>query len=129
MVSAVDRAKRALVSRLKALGRKYDVRLDVDRNAADQDVRSAFRKMSRKSHPDRGGDVQDQSSLNAAYEAWMDAVKAASRGVGRPKKSGASGDLVSDECQKPGFRFRSVGVLLSYQKFGDSAFWTRFLSF
>ena len=129
MVSAVDRAKRALVSLLKKLAKKYDLRLDVVRDSPDLDVHTAFRKLSRKSHPDRGGAVQDQSSLNTAYEACNDALKISASSMGRPKKNGSTGDLVSTDREKPDYNFRSIGVLLTFQKFADFACWFEFLAF
>ena len=64
MVSAVDQAKRALVSLLKSLATTYSLVLSVTRDAPDKDVRSAYRKVSRKVHPDRGGSAEHQTALN-----------------------------------------------------------------
>ena len=55
MVSGVDRAKRALVTLLRQLAAVYAVSLAVTRDSADSAVRTAFRKLSRKTHPDHGG--------------------------------------------------------------------------
>ena len=55
MVSAVDRARRALVSVLRQLAALYAVVLDLARESADSAVKTAYRKVSRKAHPDRGG--------------------------------------------------------------------------
>ena len=55
MVSAVDRAKRALVSVLRQLAALYSVVLDLTRESADSAIKTAYRKVSRKAHPDRGG--------------------------------------------------------------------------
>ena len=57
MVSETDRTKRALVSLLKTLAGIYAVTLNVTRESSDKDVSSAYRKLSRKTHPDRGGQV------------------------------------------------------------------------
>ena len=54
MVSETDRTKRALVSLLKTLAGIYAVTLNVTRESSDKDVSSAYRKLSRKTHPDRG---------------------------------------------------------------------------
>ena len=72
IVSASDRAKRFLVSLLKTLATTYGVVLQLSRDAADADVISAFRKVSRKAHPDRGGSIADQTALNNARDAWQD---------------------------------------------------------
>ena len=66
MVSAIDLAKRALISLLKALGTAYGLAFAITRDAADKDVRTAYRKLSRKAHPDRGGNPEHQTKLNAS---------------------------------------------------------------
>ena len=55
MVSAIDRAKRALVALLKRLAAVYVVELSLTRDSADAAVRTGYCKLSRKSHPDHGG--------------------------------------------------------------------------
>ncbi len=50
MVSEVDRAKRALVTLLRRLASLYAVTLDLTRDSLDADVRTAYRKVSRKTH-------------------------------------------------------------------------------
>jgi len=129
MVSAIDRAKRALVKLLKQLAKGYDLQVDVVRESADSVVRSAYRKVSRRTHPDRGGDAQDQVALNNAYNAWEESLKQPWPSRGRPRHAGPTGDLVMESRQKPEFRFDSVGVLLTYQKFSDKSCWKRFLTF
>ena len=54
MVSAIDRAKRALVTLLKSLATVYGLVLSVTRDATDKEILSAYRKVSRKAHPDQG---------------------------------------------------------------------------
>ena len=54
-VSARDRARRALVSVLQQLAALYSVILDVTRESPDSAIKTAYRKVSRKAHPDRGG--------------------------------------------------------------------------
>jgi hypothetical protein len=68
MVSAIDRAKRALVALLKHLARVYGVTVDGTRDSADKDVRRAYRQVSRRAHPDHGGNEEHQKSLNNAYD-------------------------------------------------------------
>ena len=60
MVSASDHAKRVLVSLLRTLAATYGVVLQLSRDSPDVDIRSAFKKVSRKAHPDQGGSVADQ---------------------------------------------------------------------
>ena len=64
MVSSVDRAKRALVSLLLRLAKLYAVLLDISRESTDADTRRSFKKVSRKTHPDRGGSGEHQQSLS-----------------------------------------------------------------
>jgi DnaJ-class molecular chaperone len=85
MVSAIDLAKRALVKRLKRLALVYKVVLTLDRLSTDAQVRTAYRKVSTKTHPDHGGDTEHQKEVNAAHDAWQDALKG-----GRGKRDGVS---------------------------------------
>ena len=55
MVSAADQAKRALASVLRSLLSLYSVALVITRDSADAEIRTAYRTLSRKTHPDRGG--------------------------------------------------------------------------
>ena len=129
MVSAVDRTKRALVSLLKSLAVVYRVVLSVTRESSDQDVRTAYRKLSRKVHPDHNGDEEHQKSLNNAYEEWQTAEKERkqqSTGPGRPVAQSTS---KHEQRRGPGFRFQGVGVLLTFQKFEDEGVWQRFVAF
>ena len=70
MVSVTDKCKRALVSLIRSLALFHQVVTTVTRDSADVDVRKAYRTLSKKTHPDHGGHVQDQQRLNAAYEEW-----------------------------------------------------------
>ena len=90
MVSAIDRAKRLSVCLLKSLATTYGVVLQLSRDAADAEVTSAFRKVSRKAHPDQGGSVADQTALNNARDAWQDAVKEVAGKHGAGKKKGTA---------------------------------------
>ena len=63
MVSAIDRAKRSFVALLKTLAATYGLTLVLNRDSADADVRSAFKKVSRKVHPDQGGSGADQTRM------------------------------------------------------------------
>ena len=85
MVSELDRAKRTLVTLIKSLAALYSVVVEVVRDSDDAVIRGAFRKVTRKVHPDRGGNEADQKRLNEAYESWCKAGREkGSRG--RPKK-------------------------------------------
>jgi hypothetical protein len=86
MVSAIDRAKRALVTVIKYLAGVYGVAADVNRDSKDDVLRKAYRKLSVKVHPDKGGKSEEQAFLNGAYEAWLAANQAQ---TGKPKASPA----------------------------------------
>ena len=51
--------------------------LGVDRNASPDQIKSAYRKMAAKHHPDRGGDTAAFQSVQAAYETLSDPNKRA----------------------------------------------------
>ena len=74
MVSEVDRAKRALVAVFLLAG-VYSVRVDLNRDCEDSVLRKAYRALSRKVRPDKGGQQDHQQKLNAAYEAWCEALR------------------------------------------------------
>ena len=67
MVSAVDQAKRALISLINLLSQIYKFRVTVTRDSGDADVSKAYRALSKKVHPDKGGKTEDQKKLNNAY--------------------------------------------------------------
>ena len=75
MPSPADVAKRDLVKLLKTLAVKYGVQLEVTRDSCEKDVVKAWRKLSLKLHPDKGGDAQDFAKLSAANDAWQDLLK------------------------------------------------------
>jgi curved DNA-binding protein len=51
--------------------------LGVDRNANPEQIKSAYRKMAAKHHPDRGGDTAAFQNIQAAYETLSDPNKRA----------------------------------------------------
>ena len=89
MPSATDVAKRALVSLLRTLAVAYGVALTLKRDAPDKEVSGAYRKVSRKTHPDRGGKTEDQTSLNNAHDAW-EAAKRAAKPRGKHERIGGA---------------------------------------
>mgnify|MGYP000647761293 CR=1 FL=1 len=68
MVSGVDTAKRMLVTLLKSLAGIYGVVLVLTRESTDKEVKVAYKKVSRKTHPDQGGQPERQKALNAARD-------------------------------------------------------------
>ncbi len=57
MPSDLDIAKRELVKLLRELAAKYRVSFSLTRESSNKDVTQAFKKVSLKVHPDKGGDV------------------------------------------------------------------------
>ena len=63
-MSPTQLLKRALVTILLELARKYCLDLSLSRDSADADVKKAFRKVVVKAHPDKpGGSVAAKTSL------------------------------------------------------------------
>ena len=125
-VSAVQPAKRAFVVVINVLAGRHGVEVHISRDSPAADLRSADRQVSLRVHPDRSGHGEDQKHLNAAHEAWFQAVTAA-KGRGRPHvaqcggaDAGGSGAMAlilpagqGRPRQEQGFRIRSRGVLLT----------------
>ena len=68
MVSTLDAAKRVLVVLLRTLAATYNCAVGVTRDSSDAVIRKAYRTMSLKTHPDKGGAEEDQQNLNNAYQ-------------------------------------------------------------
>ena len=58
-VTELQRAKRALLAVMLALGRLYGCILGVNRDSPDQEVTSALRRLVKMVHPDKGGKAAD----------------------------------------------------------------------
>ena len=134
MVSSVDIAKRMLVTLLKSLAGIYSVVLGLTRESTDTQVKAAYKQVSRRAHPDQGGEAKHQASLNAARDSWEDALRASkcrgSIGTANKNKGKTSTGLLPVHVERhasPGFRVQGVGVLLTYQKFSDTGCWQTFL--
>ena len=70
MVSAIDKSKRILVTLVRTLAAVYGIAVAVTRDSLDAGVRKAYRTISKKAHPDHGGNPDDQKRINAAYKLW-----------------------------------------------------------
>ena len=139
--SAAQKAKRALVSIVLALAAAYNIVVNVSRDSSDSDVTQAYRKVSRRVHPDKGGSVADQQRLNAARASWEEARQQTS-GRGRPRgaqnapaaggvaRAGVPPELPGEPLAGDGkvYRVRTEAVLLTYQGF-SLAQWPRLVSF
>ena len=128
-----QRAKRALVTLLLSLASAYGLQLSLTRESADVDVTRAFRRVSVKVHPDKGGAAADAQRLNAARDAWLAANRDA-KAPGRPARPQAEPPTPSAAVAngREGFRIRSEAVLLTYQSWPAAeapAVWQRFCAF
>ena len=107
MPSEVDLAKRELVKVLRALAAKYKVTLSLTRESSNQDVDKAFRRVSLKVHPDKGGSLADFQKLSATNDAWKDLLKSASapgrppQNPGPPKRDARAGKPYTLQATSP----------------------------
>ena len=53
----------------------YYQTLEIDRNASDDDIKKAYRKMAMRHHPDRGGDQAEFQKIQEAYSVLSDPSK------------------------------------------------------
>lgn len=133
MVSEADCFKRVLVTLLRTLAGTYGCRVTVARESKDPEVRRAYRTVSHKVHPDRGGSTADQQRLNEAYANWCNALR--ERGArGRPASQDGLVATVSTKGAWKAFLFNAAAVLLTFQGFSavlSEALeqWCRFLVF
>ena len=132
VVNAAQVAKRAFVKVLLRLATAYRLFLGINRDSNDQALTSAYRKLARKVHPDKGGSETDQKTLNSARDAWEAAFKA-KRASGRPKASpspeGAAEMMDPEQLRRKTraeYRIQSEGVMLTYNGIEDVAQWLRF---
>ena len=110
MPSVVALAKRALITALKSVARTYDVRVDLTQDSTDAAVRSAYRRVFRRAHPDKGGSAEHAQRLSGAKGAW-EAAQRASTG-GRPV--GAATTDLAPAAPRKAFRIQGKGALLTY---------------
>lgn len=80
------------IKNYKATGGAYR-ELGVKPNATPDEIKAAWKKASRKAHPDMGGSTEKQQKVNAAYEA---AMKKARGGKFKKDSIWAVGSTVSD---------------------------------
>lgn len=123
------------MSLLLRLARAHVLALGISRESPDPALLSAFRRVSRKVHPDRGGSLTESQRLNAARDSWDEARRSAP-GPGRPTPQQRGGARSSEQVLLPtvstakgGYRIQSVAVLLTYQGFKDCAQWGRSTAF
>ena len=76
----------------------YEI-LGVDRNASQEDIKKAHRKLVMQKHPDRGGSEEEFKQVQEAYEVLSDDDKKRNYdtfGTANPMNGGMSGDPFSD---------------------------------
>ena len=124
---------------LRELAVKYRITLTVTRDSLEKDVTKAFRRVSLKAHPDKGGEQADFQKLSAANDAWQDLLKKAAA-PGRPPqagrqrpKAGKPWSMQVPEVKKV-FSVRGQAVLLTYPGFSEDLAvllpsWQQFVSF
>ena len=79
----VQTARRLLVAAVKSVARAYRVSVDLTNTPPDAAVRSAYRRVYLRAHPDKeGGSVEHAQRLSGAKTAWEEAQRAAR---GRPE--------------------------------------------
>ena len=122
-----QKAKRALVSLLLFLARQYGVHIDVTRDSSDKSVETACRKVARRVHPDKGGDLADMQRLQAARDEWQNSRAADEPARKRGREQGPVLPLQSEGVAKS-FLIRSSSVLLTYHV-GSPVVWREFLEF
>ena len=59
------------------MAKDYYQTLGVDRQASQDDIKKAFRKLAHEHHPDKGGNEAKFKEINEAYQALGDAEKRA----------------------------------------------------
>lgn len=129
VASAVQLAKIALVSLLLALAQQYAVQIQLKREDDDSLVEAAFRKVVKRTHPDKGGKLADQQRLQSTRERWRALRAARPTDRARPK---VSSDLLPVQVAEPSgskpYFIMSSSVLLTYHNLEASA-WDSFIDF
>ena len=93
--------KRALVKLLLALAREFAFTLSVAREAPDEQVKEAFRKVIIRIQPDKpGGSVEHTKTLNDAWSKWQGAQRARGRPSANASSSAHSEGGVARVAQK-----------------------------
>ena len=93
--------KRALVKLLLALAREFAFTLSVAREAPDEQVKDAFRKVIIRIQPDKpGGSVEHTKTLNDAWSKWQGAQRARGRPSANASSSAHSEGGVARVAQK-----------------------------
>ncbi|CAE7225582.1 unnamed protein product [Symbiodinium natans] len=129
MVSGpVQIAKRAFVSLLLALAQQYGLDVKINRDSEEKSLEAAYRKVVRRVHPDKGGNVADAQRLQAAREAWHSS-KSHGRLPVRKEKTMKGRELPLLPAQnRKAFMIRSSSCLLTYHV-SATTLWREFTKF
>ena len=136
MPSAFTVLKRALVKVLQSLILTYGLQLQITRDSSDECLKRAYKRLSLKVHPDKGGSSADQQQLNDAYGAWIDGLKS-NRSAGRPSTIAVAKRPAANTNTHPtgprDYRFGSKAVMLTYHNMGETldtalGMWSRLVS-
>ena len=127
--SARQVSTRQFVKTLLALAAVYSLSLPVTRDSTDEELVKAFKRLSLKVHPDKGGCLEHAQELNSAKQAWDQSRSKKTQG--RPQNSrnelAADATLARTDDDSGGKDVRSLGVLLTYNGVTDQQQWKRFL--
>lgn len=125
--SARQVAQRAFLTVLLEVARLYCLSTGVKRESTDKDLEAAFKRVSLKAHPDKGGCNTSFQKLIAAREKWQSAGDPETNKVGRPKKDTAAAEIHGVlPGLKSAYRVQSSGVLLTYQRAPGPDGWESF---
>ena len=122
-MSPSARLKRALVTLLLELARVYNLTLNLNRDSQDDAVKSTFRKVIVRAHPDKaGGSEAAAKRLNAAWENWNNASKTKGRPPAASTPSAGAGmcAVPAQTRRKKEFRIQADAVMLTYQGLQDT---------
>ena len=86
----------------------YYSTLGVERNATDDDIKKAYRKLAMKHHPDRGGDEATFKKISEAYDILSDPQKKQIVDLGGDPKNQGGGNYGNSFNQGP-FEFHFGG--------------------
>ena len=101
MVSAIEKAKRALVAIILHLAGIYGCRINVTRDATEAEVARAYRTLSRRVHPDRGGlDDLCKKRMPLGKTAYKQRIRAIMRSAQAQKVASNIFASFRKTCQK-----------------------------
>ena len=124
--------KHALVSLLLELSRVYGLTLDLNRDSPDDKIKTGFRKVILRAHPDKpGGSEETTKRLTAAWEDWTKSQKPRGRptSTSTPAAGGKMCGVPSEKRRKKEFRIQAQAVMLTDQGLDDTSSWSPFLAF